>query len=265
MISSPLGLRLETDPGRSPREQLVDAARLGACGVILDAAGDLAPHRLSATGRRDLRNTLQTVQMPLIGLNLPTRRPFDSEDDLDDRLQRAERAFVLAYELGARLVLVRLGSIPAEDDTVHRPIFQHACQELGRRADRQGIRLAVELHDDSPELLKGLLDSLAIPALGASIDPVPLKAEGVDPGSAVICLGAQVLHVYAPEPERRSTNRARTGSVRPSSRISTPLDWEAFLGSLEEIDYRDYLTVWPDKPEDGANAFKAIQKIVERF
>ena len=249
MISSPLGLRLESDPGRSPREQLVDAARLGACGVILDAAGDLAPHRLSETGRRDLRNTLQTVQMPLIGLNLPTRRPFDSEDDLDDRLQRAEKAFVLAYELGARLVLVRLGSIPAEDDTVHRPIFQHACQELGRRA----------------ELLKGLLDSLAIPALGASIDPVPLKAEGVDPGSAVICLGSHVLHVYAPEPERRSSNRARTGSVRPSSRISTPLDWEAFLGSLEEIDYRDYLTVWPDKPEDAANAFKAIQKIVERF
>ena len=265
MISSPLGLRLESDPERSTREQLVEAARLGARGVILDAAGDLAPHRLGETARRDLRNTIQTVQLSLIALHLPTRRPFDTEDELDDRLLRAEKAFAMAYELGANLVLVRAGAVPAEDDATRLSIYQHACRELAMRADRQGVRLGIELHDDDPAVLKAFLDRLAIPALGASIDPVPLVAEGIEPGSAVAALGSHVLHVYAPEPERRSTNRQRIGIVRPSSRLAAPLDWEAFLGSLEEIDYRDYLTVWPDRPGDAAGAFKAIQKIVERF
>ena len=265
MISSPLGLRLESEPERSPREQLVSAARLGARGVVLDAAGDLAPHRMGETGRRDLRHTIQTVQLSLVALNLPTRRPFDTEVELDDRLMRAEKAFSLAYELGARLVLARLGAIPAEEDIPRRSVFMHACQELARRADRQGVRLGIELHDDPPALLKGLLDACASPALGASVDPIPLMTEAIDPAEAVQTLGEYVVHVYAPEVSGRSRNRARVGSIRPSSRLSTPLDWEAFLGSLEEIDYRDFLTVWPDMPQESEAAFQAVSKVVERF
>ena len=49
MIRSPLGLRINPDPARSVRDQLRQAARLGAKGVVLDATGDLAPDRLSET------------------------------------------------------------------------------------------------------------------------------------------------------------------------------------------------------------------------
>src|SRR5271157_1542479 len=107
MIRHPLGLRL--DPDHSVRDQIHEAARLGARGVVLDAIGDLAPHRLGETGRRELRHVLRTVELSLVALALPTRRPFDTTDQLDERLRRAEAAFTMAFELGTTLVLVRAG------------------------------------------------------------------------------------------------------------------------------------------------------------
>ena len=118
MIRHPLGLRL--DPDRPVRDQLYEAARLGARGVVLDATGDLAPHRLSETGRRELRHVLRTVELSLVGLSMPTRRAFDTTDQLDDRIRRADAAFGMAYELGTKLVLARAGALPPAADATAR-------------------------------------------------------------------------------------------------------------------------------------------------
>ena len=59
MIRNPPGLRL--DPDRSVRDQIHEAARLGAKAVVLDAIGDLAPPRLGASGRREARHILRTA------------------------------------------------------------------------------------------------------------------------------------------------------------------------------------------------------------
>ena len=98
MIRHPLALRL--DPDQPAREQVYEAARLGARGVVLDAAAELAPHRLSDTGRREIRHLLKSVELRLVALSLPTRRPFDTHDQLDERIRRADATFAIAYELG---------------------------------------------------------------------------------------------------------------------------------------------------------------------
>ena len=117
MIRSPLGLRL--DPARSIREQVIEAARLGAKGVVLDAIGDLAPDRLSETGRREVRHLLRSVEAALVALSLPTRRPFDTLDQLDDRLRRAERAFgqakISAYAAAKAAVVALSRSLALEE------------------------------------------------------------------------------------------------------------------------------------------------------
>ena len=59
MIRNPLALRL--DPERPTRDQIYEAARLGARGVVVDAIGDLAPQRLSETGRLEVRHILRTA------------------------------------------------------------------------------------------------------------------------------------------------------------------------------------------------------------
>jgi sugar phosphate isomerase/epimerase len=230
---------------------------------VVDATGDLAPQRLSETGRRELRHLLRSVELALVALNLPTRRPFDTPDQLDDRLRRAEGAFALAYELGTALVLARVGGIPPESDPSSRETFVGALRELGRRADRRGVRLAVETGPDMGEPLRALLDGLDSNGLAASADPSALLQNGHDPGQAVRALGPWVAHAYAneasPASSALSTFARRTG-LPPGA-----LDWEEYLGSLEEVNYRGYLTVWPDPARDPSAQFQAIVERLKRF
>ena len=260
MIRTPLGLRL--DPSQPIREQVREAARLGAKGVVVDAVGDLAPSRLSETGRREFRHLLRSVEVDLIALNLPTRRPFDTVDQLEDRLRRAESAFVLAYDLGTPLVLAKVGGLPPESEPALRHTYLGAVGELGRRSDHRGVRLAIETGPDSGEAARGLLDGLACIGLAASIDPASLLQSRHDPIAAVRALGPWVAHAYA-------TDAASSfSSVSPARRSGLPagaLDWEAYLGALEEVNYRGYMTVWPDPSRPSGPQFTALADRLKGF
>jgi len=256
MIRSPLGLRL--NPAQSIREQILAAARLGAKGVVLDAIGDLSPDKLSETGRREIRHLLRSVELTLVALSLPTRRPFDTLDQLDDRLRRADRAFALAYELGTPLVLARVGALPEESeaDAGRRAIFVSAVRELARSADHRGVRLALETGTEPGDVLAALLQSFDTAGLAASIDPAALIQNRIDPIATTRSLGVWAAHAYASDATTAPAGRTTTfpGSGLPPG----ALDWEEFLGALEEIHYRGFLTIWPDPARPVAAQFEAI-------
>ena len=196
MIRNPLGLRL--DPNRPIRDQIQQAARLGARGVVLEAAGDLAPHRLGETGRRELKHLLRSVESALIAVYLPTRRPFDTTDQLDDRVRRADAAFAMAFELGARLVLAQTGPAPdAEAERDRHEVYSGALTSLARRADHRGVRLAIENGAEPAQRLRAFLDARNDPTLAASVDPPSLLRAGVDPVVAAKELGPWLAHAYA--------------------------------------------------------------------
>ncbi len=264
MIRSPIGLRLEPNPERSPRDQLLEAARLGAQGVVLDATGPLAPDRLGETGRRELKHLLRTTELSLVALNLPTRRPFDNEEQLDERLSRADRAFALAYELGSRLMLARVGQVPPEEEAQRREIFTHALRELGQRADHRGVRLAIETAEQPGATVRSFLDALDVPSLAASLDPGGMLRFGHDPVATVRELGSWLAHAYASDAAGAG---ARTGLANPRGFGFRPgvLDWEEFLGTLEEIDYHGFLTIWPDPNQPTAAQFNTLVEHLRRF
>ncbi len=215
MIRTPLGLRL--NPIASIRDQIREAAQLGAKGVVLDAIVDLAPDRLTETGRRELRHLLRSVELSLIAMHLPTRRPFDTTDQLDDRLRRAERAFTLAFELGTNLVLARVGAVPDEPDAPRREAFVLALTELGRRADHRGVRLAIETGTEPGGTLRPILDALDSNGLAASIDPAGLQQQRLDPATTARALGPWVAHAYA-----NDASTARPQILAASARASGP-------------------------------------------
>ncbi len=264
MIRSPLGLRINASPDRSPRDQIQEAARLGAKGVVLEATGDFATDRLTETGRLDLRHMLRNTELTLIALHLPTRRPFDSDRDLDDRLARADRAFALAFELGARLLLARVGPVPPTTEPDRRELLVHSLRELGRRADHRGVRLSIETGTEPGEDLLAVLEQIASPGLSASIDPTSLLRNTRDPIQAVIKLGSWVTHAYAPDP---TVLAGRTTIVNPRGFGFPPgaLDWEEYLGALEEIDYRGFLTIWPEPLADTESQFKTVADRLKQF
>ncbi|MGC8642853.1 MAG: sugar phosphate isomerase/epimerase family protein [Isosphaeraceae bacterium] len=260
MIRHPLGLRLA--PDRSIRDQILEAARMGARGVVFDAIGELAPHRLGETGRRDLRRLLQTAELSLVALGLPVRRAFDTTDQLDERVRRADQAFAMAYELGTNLVLAQVGPVPPQEESSRRDLFTMAVRTLGSRADHRGVRLAVEAANQPGEHLRALLDSLDMIGLAASIDPSSLIRAGIDPISTTRELAQWVAHAYAPDGSGRPL-----GSPQPHRIGFVPgvLDWEEYLGALEEISYCGFLTVWPDPADDPRAQFTALQLRLERL
>jgi sugar phosphate isomerase/epimerase len=261
MIRNPLGLRL--DPDRAMRDQIHEAARLGAKGVVLDAIGDLAPQRLGETGRRELRHILRTVELSLIALSLPTRRPFDTTDQLDDRLRRADSAFAMAYDLGTTVVLARVGAVPPEEDAARRETFTNAVSELGRRADHRGVRLAIETGAEPGAKLRSFLETLNIPSLAASIDPANLLQTGIDPVAAVRELADWVAHAYAND----AIGGAGGAAANPRGFGYPPgaLDWAEYLGALEEVGYHSFLTVWPAAGRPAAAQFTAISERLNRL
>jgi sugar phosphate isomerase/epimerase len=254
LIRHPLALRL--DPAQPAREQIHEAAKLGAKGVVLDAIGDLAPHRLGATGRRDLRHVLRTVELSLTAVALPTRRPFDTVEQLDDRIKRAEAACAMAHELDTTIVLVRAGGVPPPEDPARLEVFTNALQELARRADHHGVRLALETGAEAGAKLKSFLKGLVPPCPAASIDPAALLQAGIDPVAAARELGSHVVHAYASD----AALAAGVTAVNPRGFGFPPgaLDWEEYLGALEEIEYRGFLTIWPAPGASAASQFTAL-------
>jgi sugar phosphate isomerase/epimerase len=219
---------------------------------LLDATGDLAPHRLGETGRRELRHVLRTVELQLVAVGLPTRRPFDTTEELDARMRRADAAFAMAYDLGTRLVVLRAGQIPAEGSD-RLGIFMNALSSLARQADHRGVRLALETGGETGTALRGLLEAIAHPSLAASLDPSALLRAGIDPIGATRELGSWVAHAYAPSAARSASLGSRGGGMG-----SGALDWDEYLGALEEIGYGGFLTIWPDPAEDVRTQFTAI-------
>ena len=260
MIRHPLGVRLDTaDP---LRDQVRRAVTLGAKGVVIEATGEIHPDRLGESGRREVRHLLRSVELSLVALVLPTRTGFDHPKDLDLRLRRADRAFELAYDLGTRLVLVRAGAVPgeAEAEAPRRLIFSAALGELARLADHRGIRLALETGTEPGATLRAFLEAKGSPALAASVDPGALLAGGIDPVIATRELGPWVAHAYAND----AASRQGSSSIANPRGLGFPpgvLAWEEYLGALEEINYRGFLTAWPESGKIGVQLPSLIERL----
>ncbi len=259
MIRNPLAARL--DPASPLRDQIRQAATLGLKGVVIEATGDVHPDRLGESGRREVRQLLRSVELKLVALVLPTRSGFDHAEELDARLRRADRAFALAYDLGTAIVLARVGPVPEEGE--RRTIFSDAIGELARLADHRGIRLGLESAAESGATLRAFLESKGTPALAASVDPGALLAAGIDPVLTVRELGPWVAHAYATD----GGSPARPSAVaHPRGHGFAPgvLDWEEYLGALEEVNYHGFLTAWPESGKLAAQIPALIDRL-KRF
>src|SRR5262245_6730903 len=145
-----LGVVLES-MGLPFRQGLPVAARLGVAGVQVDAAGDLAPDRLTETGRRELKNLLRTYNQQLTALNCPFRRGLDVAENQQARIDYVRNVMSLAFELGPRTVIVQCPNLPRDGELERANLLREALTDLGRHGDRVGSVPAPEIGRDPPE------------------------------------------------------------------------------------------------------------------
>jgi sugar phosphate isomerase/epimerase len=221
------------------RAALGRASKLGVEGVAFDAVGELAPHRLSATGRREIGHLLRSHDLSLAAIHCPLRRGLDEPADLEPRLARIRDAITLSVELGARLVAMDPGPFPNSDDQSRWEIYREALADLGRHGDRIGATVALTISSEPADDVLALLGRFDTAALGVCFDPASSFQSGIDPVQALMVLARRILLVRAVDARRRGSSRV--AEIVPLGHGD--LDWLMLAGTLAAHEYRGWIAL----------------------
>lgn len=255
-----IGLRLES-LGLPLRRALQEAERLGVAGVQVDAAGDLSPNNLLQTGRRELRHLLRAHNLELTALGCPLRHGLDVARDQEPRIEHVRKVMSLTYDLGARVAIVQAGQVPADADDPRAALLSEALRALGQHGDRCGVVLALETGLESGPVLRTFLDRFDTGGLGVNLDPANLLVHGFDAYEAVRALAGKVVHVHAKDARRAGSSRA----AQEVPLGHGDLDWMQFLGVLEEVGYRGWVTIEREQGTNRVAEAAAAVSFLRRF
>jgi L-ribulose-5-phosphate 3-epimerase len=255
-----IGVSLES-LGLPFRKGLFEAERIGASGVQVDAAGDLRPDRLTATGRRELRHLLRSHNLEFAALNCPLRRGLDTAEDQQGRIDRVRQVLSLSFDLGPRVAVVQCPKLPDDPATPRALMLREGLTDLGRHADRVGATLALEIGLDPPEKVRDYLDSFDTGGLAVNYDPANLLTHGHDPAAGVAVLGRRIVHTHARD--ARLATVSRTAAEVPVG--AGDIDWMVYLAALEAVEYRGFLTVERESGSDRARDVAAGVAFLRRF
>jgi len=242
-----LGVRLES-LGMPLRRGLAEAERLGVTGVQVDASGDLAPDRLTATGRREFGHLLRGHGLELTALGCPLRHGFDTPENLQPRIDHVRKVLGLSFDLGARIVVIEAGQIPEKADDPRATLLTESLLALGQYGDRVGAVLTLETGAESGATLRQFLDRLDTGGLGVNYDPANLLMNGFEPVAELTALVGRVVHAHAKDARRGGASRS--AQEVPLGRGD--IDWLHLVGTLGALEYKGWLTVERESGTDRA-------------
>lgn len=258
-----IGIVVEST-GLSLRQALVAAARMGAQGVQVSGVGALAPDILTDTGRREFRNLLRSFDLELAALNVPVRRGLDVADDLQPRIDRVRKSMQLAFELGARRVVVVCPKLPDEAADPPQPranLMRESLAALGAYGDRMGCVVALEIGFDPAAKVKEYLASFDTGSLKVTYDPANFLMHGHDPLANLMPLAGLVAHVHARD--ARSSGLSRGLQEVPVG--AGDIDWMALTATLQVLEFDGFLTVEREQGEDKLTDVANGVKFLKRF
>jgi L-ribulose-5-phosphate 3-epimerase len=229
------------------RAAITEAAKLGSAGIQCDASAELSAERLGATGRREFKNLLKSFSVELAALNLPLRHGLDAAEYQQERIDHVRLAMQLAFDLGARRLVVPCPKLPAKDEVSRRVTVLHeTLTALAQHGDRIGTSLALEIGFDASEPVKAYLDSFNSGSLKVTYDPANMLLHGHNPLANLAPLQGLLAHVHARD--ARSAGLSRGLQEVPVG--AGDVDWLAFTVTLQVMDYDGFLCV---KREQGEN------------
>jgi len=156
--------------------------------------GELIEDSMPATERKRVGSLLSDSGLDLVAVDSSIRLTDDEPEVVADRIKR----FVeLAAGWGSPLVRV-FGGPGVRDNAVS------ALRLAAREAERHGVRLGVETHDEfsSATSVAAVLDAVDSPAVGAVWDIVHTNRMGETPDGVVARLGERILDVHVKDARR---------------------------------------------------------------
>jgi sugar phosphate isomerase/epimerase len=258
----PLKIGIVVESTQLPLRQAVEAAaRMGARGVQVDAVGDLAPGALGETGRREFRNLLRSFDLELAALNVPVRRGLDVAADLQPRLERVRKTMQLAFDLGARRVVVTCPKLPDDAAAPRALLMRESLTALGTYGDRIGCVVALEIGFDPAEKVKEYFAGFDVGSLKVTYDPANFLLHGHDPLKNLMPLEGLVAHVHARDARYAGVSRG----LQEVPVGAGDIDWMALTATLQVLEFDGFLAV---EREQGENKLADVTngvKFLKRF
>jgi L-ribulose-5-phosphate 3-epimerase len=255
-----LGVTLES-LGLPFRRGLAEARRLGLAGVQVNAAGELAPDRLTETGKRELKHLLRSNGLELTALGCPLRHGLDEPTNLQPRIDRVRQVMSLSFDLGARVTVVAAGAIPTDATDPRAATMRESLLALGQFGDRTGVTLALETGLESGDTVKAFLDALDTGGLGVNYDPANMLVNGFDPIANLTPLKDRIVHTHARDARRVSVSRTATEVPIGHGDI----DWMGYLGTLSAMEFRGWVVIERESGSDRLADVAAAANFLRRL
>jgi sugar phosphate isomerase/epimerase len=121
--------------------------------------------------------------------------------------------------------------VPPRDEAGDREVLLDALGELGRHAEREGVKILLEplnRYEDHMvnrlEQAVELAEATGLDSVGVIADSYHMNIEEADPSAALVAAAPRLVHVQVSD-----SNRLEPGAGH--------LDWSRFLGALTRIGY----------------------------
>jgi len=278
---------LSTDPRQAARA----ARMMGVGGLQFDGAlSGLDLTQLAASGRREFRHVVSSQDQTIASLRGDAgTRGFSVGADVDHAIARISKLMEAAVGLGAPLVCVDLGPLPAAPNLAPQkpkvdpamagliilpasasappaapeppapppdPAFlsqvNAALDELGRRADRYSCVVAFRSELASLASLKQAVTSVNCPWFGIDLDPVAVARDRWDLDETFSQFEPLIRHVRGRDAIVGTENRTKPAAIGGGN-----VHWDQLLGNLRESNYHGWITIDPLELNDrmaGADA-----------
>ncbi len=242
MTTYTFGITAFLGPFETPEAWIPIAVEAGAQGLEVRAEPDFAqPFTMTARERKRLRGLLceaalnVSLHAPLYDINPASPNPKA------EALAWSELSACvdLAQELGAGVLVIHPGSVPAEHPPHYREQawrrFIFGLETLGTYAQGRGVQVALENKQrgrgedlvTTPEEHLQVLQS--VPSVGACLDLGHSHTLGIDPQVYVDALGPRLLHVHLHDNQGSRDEHLPLGEGT--------LDWRRALSVLDASNY----------------------------
>lgn len=239
------------------RQSFQTVAGMGAQGILMDVRQEVDASLLTETARRDLLHFLRELGLSVAGAVIPIRQPLNVEQELDRRIVAIKGAMTAAWQLQARVLCFRAGTIPAEEESAEYKLLLQVLQDLAAHANHVGVALALTPVNDSAESLRRLINQVQTGPLGIDFDPAQFAMTGRNVNESLRSLHDLVWHVQLRDGLK---DFAGGGDEVPVGQ--GVVDWIELLALLSEADYHGWLTAVRTQGNDrAADMTRAIQHV----
>lgn len=284
MHNFPIGII--TDSFRTTvAEAIRKAAECGANGVQMYASrGELAPENLTPSKISEIKKLLSDNGLKVSAICGDLGRGFGNPEINPELIETSKKILNFAKEVGTNIVTTHIGVVPENPEHERYKIMQAACFELAEFADSMDAHFAVETGPETPEVLKGFLDTLGSKGVAVNYDPANLvMVTKSDPIKGVYTLKDYIVHTHAKDgvhifyrdPEIiyrvvphivEDPNAPKGRSFREVPLGTGSVDFVGLLKAYEDIGYKGYLTIEREVGEDPAKdivtAAEYLRKII---